>query len=156
MLIYALKAGVPILTLLGVLTMPQTAASNTSGNQYDDDTIPVSISPTQTQPLHIYYSEVQDASGTATFCSATISVPLSAYPSARLVARPADFASHIREKLDEWNVSKCSVVVWLNNDTEDDLPVEESCLSEEFRYDGDSVWSVSSESLCYDEMSMGC
>ena len=156
MLIYTLKAVIPVATLLGVLTMAQTAESDTSDRQFDNHTIKVSISPTQTQPLYVHYSKIQEPTGTETFCSASISVPLSAYPSLRLAARPADFASHIREQLDEWKVSKCSVVVWLNNDTGDDLLEEESCLSEEFRYDGDSVWSVSSETLCYDEMSMGC
>jgi hypothetical protein len=131
---------------------PALADSIVFENQHKMLTIP--LSPTKAAPLHLSYYEFNGESGTERTCEATISVPLSLYPSARLAARPADFASEIREVLDAWGASKCSVQVWLQNDTDDDLSEEESCLSEDFRYDGDSVWSVSSESFCYHER--GC
>jgi hypothetical protein len=149
MIYCAFKTAVTIITLLGLLMTATTSSSCSEMIDSKQHTIQIELTPTQKQPLFVSTWQMEGESGTETNCSASISVPVSAFPSVRLVARPADFASDLREKLDEWDDEKCSVVVWLNNDTGDELENEETCLVETFRYDGDSVWSASSEESCY-------
>ena len=133
------------------LELAAAAEANVSGPQYKHDSVYVPLTSTFSARMNLNWNKTPTPTGAEEYCSAMITVPLSAYPSVRLAARPADMADAIREKLDDWNVSKCSVTVWIDNDTGDELASEDTCLREEFRYDGDSVWSAGSETSCYDE-----
>ena len=137
-----------IVALLGILTASQSASSCFEPEGMKRHEIPIELTSTRTTPLRIAAYDVQGEFGKEMRCTASISVPLSAYPSVRLVARPTDFASHIREQVAEWDLSKCQIVVWIENDTGEELSQEESCLVETFRYDGDSVWSAGNEDSC--------
>jgi hypothetical protein len=148
MIYCALQIVLSIVALLGLLTASQSASSCFEPEGMKSHEIPSELSSTRTTPLRLGAYEIQGEYGKEMRCSAAISVPLSVYPSVRLVARPTDFASHIREQVAEWDLSECSVIVWIENDTGEELTNAESCLVETFRYDGDSVWSAGRESTC--------
>ncbi len=151
MIYCALRSTISIVALIGILMSPHSAASCFDIFDGKENSIPIALSPHKTTPIYISSWKMSAESGTKVQCSATITVPVSAFPSARLVPRPADFASYIRETLKEWDVNECQITVWLNNDTGAEFEPEELCLIESFRYDGDSVWSASSEEYCYSD-----
>jgi hypothetical protein len=148
MIYCALIKLIPLITLLGSLTTAGVSTACVEVFDGKESTIPIELTSTQKIELRVSSYEIEGGSGRQKNCIAAISVPLSAYPSVRLVSRPGDFASDIREILAEWQVSECDVVVWVENDTGDELSEEEACMIEKFRYDGDSVWSSSSEKPC--------
>jgi hypothetical protein len=144
----ALRFGIALLISMNLSIVPRTAASCSVAISGRNEVGTIDLTSTQKQPLRVFAYDVEGGNGSEVQCEASITVPLSIYPTSRLVGRPSDFASELRDVLAAWAVTKCSVVVWIDNDTGDELDEEEQCLIETFRYQGDSVWSSGSEESC--------
>lgn len=117
---------------------------------YRQNEIMIPFSSTLSFPLNLVTYSYDNSPSSEIHCSASITVPLSAFPTSRVASRPADFTSHMRDTVREWGLNKCHVFVTYENDVEDALTQEESCLVELFRFQGDSVWSGGSEKYCWE------
>ena len=90
---------------------------------------------------------VRDASTSR--CTASIDVPLSAFPTSRIAYRPVDVARSMQDVLKKLDVGSCDIAVFYDNDTDEEIPEHELCLQETFAFGERKHWSISSESFCW-------
>lgn len=83
-------------------------------------------------------------------CSASIRIPLSAFPTSRLATRPADVARAMHESVKAQGVQRCEVAVYYENDTDEAIPEHELCLIEPFAFGDRDHWSLSRETSCWE------
>jgi hypothetical protein len=83
-------------------------------------------------------------------CMAWINVPLSKFPSSRLATRPVDIARSMRDVMQKLGGRECEVVVLYENDTDEEIPEHELCVSEIFEFGARTHWSKSSEAYCWE------
>jgi len=83
-------------------------------------------------------------------CFASVEVPLSAFPTARLSIRPADVARSLRDVAEKLGATECTVHVNLANDTGEPLAEHEHCLQETFRFGERKHWSTGREAFCWE------
>lgn len=128
------------------LAVPET--SRACPVPYDlEDSISLEIAPGRNVEVSI---GGMTRDGESPACSAWVSVPLSAFPSARLATRPADVARSLRDAVAKMGATECTVMVVLDNDTQDDFAEHELCLEETFRFGERRVWSTGPESFCWE------
>jgi hypothetical protein len=146
----------PELILLACSTFASASIAEAQGCftsvESTNRTISVAASGARTDVSIWNYPDGIFDEGTPT-CHASARVKLSSFPSSRLALRPREVAEAMRDAVDELGVSECVVVVWYENDTQDDFEENELCKTEVFRYDGDSYWSSSPEENCWDAAS---
>ena len=86
------------------------------------------------------------------FCSAGISMPLSAFPSLGNRLGTDAVAAAIEEATKAMEIENCSIWVSYVNDVEADFTSQELCVSAIYGYSSGSRWSIESESYCWDEI----
>ncbi len=82
-------------------------------------------------------------------CTACIEVPLSKFPSSRLATRPVDVARSMQDVMQKLGGGECGITVSYENDTGEEIPSHELCVSETFEFGARKHWSKSSETFCW-------
>lgn len=152
-------ASVGILVLWIVFPFPGVACRSIEPTER----IAIDLGGGQAALLAIYVEERPDAdpgmslAGSASMsepaalrCSAVASFPLSAFPTSRLAARPAEIARSMQDIMKKLGVDACEVSTFYENDTSEEIAEHELCLTETFAFGERKHWSISSESFCWE------
>ena len=112
-----------------------------------EDTISLEIAPGRNIDVEIGGMTKKDGDPS---CSASAFVPLSAFPTSRLALRPVDIVQSLRDVVEKIGAKECSVRVYFDNDTGEELAAHELCLTETFRFGERKAWSISREPFCWE------
>lgn len=119
----------------------------------EEELIPVALPGGKKANLSVRYFQPQFGprfeSAVDGRCEASIALPLSAYPTWRVADGPSAFAARIGEHVRRWRLESCSVTVWLENDTGEEVTFAEGCTTGIFRFDGAGPILQGPEQSCF-------